>query len=147
MLEHIVSLARCDAGERDFFCACVKAANAWLIINQYSAAWEAGGCTRPGAFETSATVKANTRSFVETVKPNTLNTSNPLYKQHNSWAQTKLYRCTCACMHGGFFPFLHMMWCVYAYVSVCIWLEWFVRVKGNNGHHLSATKWRSIDVE
>lgn len=43
--------------------ACVKAANAWLIINQYSAAWDAQGCTRPGAFEASATVKASRKSF------------------------------------------------------------------------------------
>lgn len=67
MLEHIAVLVRWIFFF--FVCACVKAANAWLIINQYSASWDAGGCFRPGTFGTSATVNANSKLFAETVKP------------------------------------------------------------------------------
>lgn len=57
-VQHIAVLLRWIS-----FCACVKAANVWLITNQHSAVWDAGGRARPTASDTSATAKANGKSL------------------------------------------------------------------------------------
>lgn len=117
-VQHIAVLFRCIL----CFCACVKAANTWLITNQYSAVWDAVGCARHGAFETSATVKANdTCKSFNHIHWETLN----LLNKQNSCTQhfTGCSECdavcaltVCECVHGGR-------------------VVKFVRIKGNNGHH------------
>lgn len=116
-LEHTVSLARCSDAEMDSppprLLSCVKAANAWLIINQYSAASRrelGAGCARTcSVLKHLQPVRANPLQKLSKLIP--LNASNPLCKHPGSCAQTWLYRCECACMLCSSFLLLFARWC------------------------------------
>lgn len=67
-------------------------------------------------------VRANPLQKLSKLIP--LNTSNPLCKHPGSCAQTRLYRCECACMLCSFFRLLLVRWCAHTCAKTRLWGCW-----------------------
>lgn len=88
-----------------------------------------GDAPDPGAFETSATVTANTESTYDI--PHTFKCFKPTVQTTRQLCPNKAFTGARVldCMVLSFL-FLHVMWCLRAYVSMCMWVVGFVKAKG-----------------